>query len=349
MPGSSLLLAMTDAARPALGHRPVQLWRTSTWARCSPGSTRRRARRAPRRRSRAELARDARGQLLCPPAGPATDPAFDNKLLAPAIERYDRARTALAAAEDGLEADDRLGELTAAEREIRALVREPHPAHLGRGVARPRPAARAARGRACRRALDARPLVVHRPPRPGRRGRAPAAAPRRRGHRGEQARHARARAGPAGGPGGPRRPAGDGGAAAGRGGVRRGGHGCRDGVQRGQAAQPAPAGHRPHGRPAAPGRAGQGVPLAGRQAAVGRVRAVRGGRAICVVLRDRRQDGPRQGARARFGAGEGRPALLHALRARAARRPEAARPGGDTVDARRAAGREPCREQPPTP
>ncbi|MET7573814.1 hypothetical protein ABZT04_35795 [Streptomyces sp. NPDC005492] len=70
----------------------------------------------------AELRRDAQGQLMCPPAGPATDPAFDNKLLAPAIERYDRARTALAAAEDGLEADDRLGELTAAEREIRALV-----------------------------------------------------------------------------------------------------------------------------------------------------------------------------------------------------------------------------------
>jgi hypothetical protein len=59
---------------------------------------------------------------MCPPAGPATDPAFDNKLLAPAIERYDRTRTALAAAEDGLEADDRLGELTAAEREIRSLV-----------------------------------------------------------------------------------------------------------------------------------------------------------------------------------------------------------------------------------
>ncbi|MFI6404328.1 hypothetical protein [Streptomyces sp. NPDC050548] len=70
----------------------------------------------------AELRRDAQGQLVCPPAGPATDPAFDNKLLAPAIERYDRARTALAAAEDGLEADDRLGELTAAEREIRGLV-----------------------------------------------------------------------------------------------------------------------------------------------------------------------------------------------------------------------------------
>ncbi|MEU5630112.1 hypothetical protein ACH47C_00875 [Streptomyces rishiriensis] len=71
---------------------------------------------------RAELARDADGQLLCPPAGPATDPAFDNKLLAPAIERYDRARTALAAAQDGLQADDLLGALTAAEGEIRALV-----------------------------------------------------------------------------------------------------------------------------------------------------------------------------------------------------------------------------------
>ncbi|MFF9326536.1 hypothetical protein ACF1AY_17730 [Streptomyces sp. NPDC014776] len=70
----------------------------------------------------AELARDERGQLRCPPAGPATDPAFDNKLLAPAIERYDRARTALAAAEDGLEADERLGALTRAEREIRDLV-----------------------------------------------------------------------------------------------------------------------------------------------------------------------------------------------------------------------------------
>ncbi|GAA3068903.1 hypothetical protein [Streptomyces glomeratus] len=71
---------------------------------------------------RAELARDADGQLLCPPAGPATDPAFDNKLLAPAIERYDRARARLAAAEDGVEADDRFGELSAAEGQIRALV-----------------------------------------------------------------------------------------------------------------------------------------------------------------------------------------------------------------------------------
>ncbi|GAA1533410.1 hypothetical protein GCM10009730_48380 [Streptomyces albidochromogenes] len=71
---------------------------------------------------RAELERDGDGQLVCPPAGPATDPAFDNKLLAPAIDRYDRARKALAAAEDGLAADAHLGELTAAERHIRALL-----------------------------------------------------------------------------------------------------------------------------------------------------------------------------------------------------------------------------------
>ncbi|MCH0540312.1 hypothetical protein I3F58_12170 [Streptomyces sp. MUM 203J] len=71
---------------------------------------------------RAELGRDRDGQLLCPPAGPATDPAFDNRLLAPAIERYDRARQALAAAEDGEAADLRLGELHRAEGEIRRLL-----------------------------------------------------------------------------------------------------------------------------------------------------------------------------------------------------------------------------------
>ncbi|MER7759561.1 hypothetical protein [Streptomyces sp. NPDC097619] len=41
---------------------------------------------------RAELDRDDRGLLRVPPAGPATDPAFDNKLLAPAMARYDAAR-----------------------------------------------------------------------------------------------------------------------------------------------------------------------------------------------------------------------------------------------------------------
>ncbi|KUO01959.1 hypothetical protein [Streptomyces caeruleatus] len=121
VPGSSLLLAMTDvlARHWATGQSTLEdqhLGALLAWIDLPDGETGAEA------ALRAELARDRDGQLLCPPAGPATDPAFDNKLLAPAIERYDRARTALAAAEDGLEADDRLGDLTAAEREIRALV-----------------------------------------------------------------------------------------------------------------------------------------------------------------------------------------------------------------------------------
>lgn len=121
VPGSSLLLAMTDVLGRhwATGQSTLEdqhLGALLAWIAPPEGSSGAEA------ALRAELARDADGQLLCPPAGPATDPAFDNKLLAPAIERYDRARTALAAAEDALEADDRLGELTAAEREIRALV-----------------------------------------------------------------------------------------------------------------------------------------------------------------------------------------------------------------------------------
>lgn len=121
VPGSSLLLAMTDvlARHWATGQSTLEdqhLGALLAWIDPPDGETGAEA------ALRAELARDRDGQLLCPPAGPATDPAFDNKLLAPAIERYDRARTALAAAEDGLEADDRLGDLTAAEREIRALV-----------------------------------------------------------------------------------------------------------------------------------------------------------------------------------------------------------------------------------
>ncbi|MGW1612270.1 hypothetical protein ACWCQZ_23150 [Streptomyces sp. NPDC002285] len=121
VPGSSLLLAMTDvlARHWATGQSTLEdqhLGALLAWITPPQGETGAEA------ALRAELARDRDGQLLCPPAGPATDPAFDNKLLAPVIERYDRARTALAAAEDGLEADDRLGDLTAAERKIRALV-----------------------------------------------------------------------------------------------------------------------------------------------------------------------------------------------------------------------------------
>ncbi|MHC3470466.1 hypothetical protein ACYF6T_17330 [Streptomyces sp. 7R007] len=121
VPGSCLLLAMTDllSRHWATGQSTLEdqhLGALLAWIAPPEGSSGAEA------ALHAELARDADGQLLCPPAGPATDPAFDNRLLAPAIERYDRARTALAAAEDGLEADDRLGDVTAAEQEIHALI-----------------------------------------------------------------------------------------------------------------------------------------------------------------------------------------------------------------------------------
>ncbi|MBV2357566.1 hypothetical protein KUM39_24910 [Streptomyces sp. J2-1] len=121
VPGSSLLLAATDLlsrhwATGQSGLEDQHLGALLAWIDPPDGGSGAEAAR------RAELARDEAGQLLCPPAGPATDPAFDNKLLAPAFERYDRARTALAAAEDGPAADDRLAELTTAEREIRDLV-----------------------------------------------------------------------------------------------------------------------------------------------------------------------------------------------------------------------------------
>ncbi|WP_435611842.1 hypothetical protein [Streptomyces sp. bgisy159] len=121
VPGSTLLLALTDvlARHWATGQSGVEdqhLGALLAWIDPPEDGSGAEAARL------AESGRDADGQLLCPPAGPATDPAFDNRLLAPAIERYDRARTALAAAEDGLQADDRLGVLTAAEREIRELV-----------------------------------------------------------------------------------------------------------------------------------------------------------------------------------------------------------------------------------
>ncbi|MFE2262666.1 hypothetical protein [Streptomyces griseosporeus] len=121
VPGSSLLLALTELlsrhwATGQSGLEDQHLGALLAWIDPPEGTSGAAAARE------AELARDGDGQLLCPPAGPATDPAFDNKLLAPAIERYDRARTALAAAEDGLEADSRLGALTRAEEEIRGLV-----------------------------------------------------------------------------------------------------------------------------------------------------------------------------------------------------------------------------------
>lgn len=121
VPGSSLLLATTDLLNRhwATGQSSVEdqhLGALLAWIDPPDGVPGAQA------ALRAELERGRDGQLVCPPAGPATDPAFDNRLLAPAIERYDRARTALAAVQDGLEADGRLGELHAAEREIRSLL-----------------------------------------------------------------------------------------------------------------------------------------------------------------------------------------------------------------------------------
>lgn len=122
VPGSSLLLAATDLLNRhwATGQSNLEdqhLGALLAWIDPPPdgGSGRDAA-------LRAETARDGRGQLLCPPAGPATDPAFDNRLLAPAIDEYDRARQSLGAAEDGPGADEQLGRLTRAEREIRALL-----------------------------------------------------------------------------------------------------------------------------------------------------------------------------------------------------------------------------------
>ncbi|MEW1635726.1 hypothetical protein AB0469_16790 [Streptomyces sp. NPDC093801] len=65
---------------------------------------------------RVELGRDRDGLLLFPPAGPATDPAFDNRLLAPAIARFDAARSA-----DGPRDADAVRR---AEEEVRRLVAE---------------------------------------------------------------------------------------------------------------------------------------------------------------------------------------------------------------------------------
>ncbi|MFF8290383.1 hypothetical protein ACF068_14310 [Streptomyces sp. NPDC016309] len=121
VPGSSLLLAATDLLNRhwATGQSSLEdqhLGALLAWIDAPEGGSGAEA------ALRAELGRDRDGQLLCPPAGPATDPAFDNRLLAPAIERFDRARQALASAEDGEAADERLGELHRAEREVRRLV-----------------------------------------------------------------------------------------------------------------------------------------------------------------------------------------------------------------------------------
>lgn len=88
VPGSSLLLPMTEllARHWATGQSALEdqhLGALLAWIDPPEGVGGAEA------ALRAEAGRDAAGQLLCPPAGPATDPAFDNKLLSPAMDRYD--------------------------------------------------------------------------------------------------------------------------------------------------------------------------------------------------------------------------------------------------------------------
>ena len=340
---------MTDAADPALGHRPEQPGGPAPGR--AAGLARSAGRRAgrPRRRCGPSSQRDARRPAASarPPARPPTR-AFDNELLAPAIARYDAARTALAAAAaDGAPSGRPHAEL-----------------HRGRGGD-----PRADRPRQLRPTWDAvwHGLDLLRRAAGGRAA-SPTGGPRDRwsytGHR-DRVRGGRAAA-----------------AAAGRRGDRRAASwppGRRQQARleaqealddplvmagrrlageafagevtevvmaysEGEAPEPAPAGHRPHGRPPAPGRAGEGVPRAARRQAADRRSSSgyadpdesRGAEGALVAAADRRH-GPGQGARSRVGAGAGRPGVLtlfeHAPRG-GAELPDA---GGHPVDPRRPA------------
>ncbi|MGW6914642.1 hypothetical protein ACWGB8_12605 [Kitasatospora sp. NPDC054939] len=90
VPGSSLLLPMTGllARHWATGQSHLEdqhLAARLAWHLPPDGL------RGAEAAERAEAARDSAGQLLHPPAGPATDPRFDELVLGPAISRYDAA------------------------------------------------------------------------------------------------------------------------------------------------------------------------------------------------------------------------------------------------------------------
>lgn len=104
-PGSSMLLSMTDLlaahwATGQSGHEDAHLGSLVNWIAPPPGST------------GAAAARLAEDPEVCPPAGPATDPGFDNDVLGPAMDVY-RAAT---------EADDPEAE-RAAYRQLEDLLR----------------------------------------------------------------------------------------------------------------------------------------------------------------------------------------------------------------------------------
>ncbi|MEE4542139.1 hypothetical protein V2S66_09200 [Streptomyces sp. V4-01] len=122
-PGSALLPAMTELLTRhwTTGQSAMEdqhLGALLGWIDPPPGLD------GPAAAARAETARGRDGLLFSPPAGPATDPVFDNRVLAPAMARYDAARKALHAAGEA-EADARAAAaaaLTAAEAELRDLV-----------------------------------------------------------------------------------------------------------------------------------------------------------------------------------------------------------------------------------
>ncbi|GAA1977625.1 hypothetical protein [Kitasatospora viridis] len=92
VPGSSLLLPMTGllARHWATGQSMLEdqhLAAQLAWHHPPQGLTGAQA------AELAETERDEHGQLTHPPAGPATDPRFDEKVLAPAIARFDAALT----------------------------------------------------------------------------------------------------------------------------------------------------------------------------------------------------------------------------------------------------------------
>ncbi|MGW1194358.1 hypothetical protein ACWD4B_00645 [Streptomyces sp. NPDC002536] len=107
VPGASLLLPMTHllGRHWATGQSRLEdqhLGALLAWIDPPPGMTGAAA------ALRAETERGPDGLLRQPPAGPATDPVFDNKRLAPAASRHDLARTA--------------AQRSAAEEEIRELL-----------------------------------------------------------------------------------------------------------------------------------------------------------------------------------------------------------------------------------
>ncbi|MEV6012502.1 hypothetical protein AB0M29_37615 [Streptomyces sp. NPDC051976] len=112
-PGSALLVAMTELLTRhwATGQSSMEdqhLGALLAWIAPPPGSDGATA---------AESAQTDRGKdglLLSPPAGPATDPVFDNAALAPAMARYDAARAATG--------PDAARAVAAAEEEVRRLV-----------------------------------------------------------------------------------------------------------------------------------------------------------------------------------------------------------------------------------